>query len=976
MFFSRLINRLYRSTGNLLLICLLLGTNTGNSQCSTCTTGGFEHISPDGDACFDTCNNVMYVPYDVPNGIGSGVLEDSSSNAQLVFDLAEGFSVSLRALLGTAANDSGYGFVIVLATAIENIRTVGTGASIGFEDTPDAIGLVVDTHYDPGGPFNDLEPEDNFRLHLNSIYSPPLIGPKKLLHTGVNTSLDVEDGSFHRFEFKYSARDTLFEVFVDGLQRVSHGVDLMRVLGARFVFPGIYGASGSEGQQQIIGLGGQLSKKDPKIFTDCELEDEFGEWSVGNGTEGGAWQIPLGRRTRQQVDGPPTMLLSVNPYWQVEYTFTLEVEDTLYNGAANDLKGYIGFGIGTSRPFAQDKGFFRGLLWDWGSSPACPANPGTEEPGFSLAMIDAEVEGGCDSATPDYLTSHQEGDGVSVLNSERSPSLGWQMNTPYQVRVRHQRDTLGIWVTGPDQDTLYQFSSNQGSFPAGRFACYTHAQGGVTFTNFRHRLLLNLTTSADTVCLGESVTLTPLPGVVDALNFVDSLEWDFGDGTRERVSGVGTGSVTHRFTQPGRYRVRLLENGYSCFDLTGKTIFVVNTPTVSLPADTTLCPGDLLHLVPTLDSGRVEWSDGSVGPTFIVQGPGVYSVRNYVGDVSCPGIDSIAVSYADTIDYTAEVLPACPWTGEAGAVVFRTSEEEDGLSFLFDGQAGREHTNLDPGQYGVLAEDAFGCLEEATVLIEAGAATLPEVPFAPPLCSGEANGRIGPLPDPGRYAYAVNGVPVAGEELAGLSAGMYNVEITDTIGCAAVISIGIPDALPLRIFGLRDTSLFIGDTLHLRPRPNPLREGTWTWTGTDLMARSDGSASLFPEQRERYRVNFTTAAGCTADTSFFVTPSDLGGIYVPTVFSPNGDGINDFYYPRTGRRANSTARLLEMNIYNRWGVQVFRVTDLQPDDPAGGWNGSHSDGRFAPPGVYVVVLIRELSNGEIVTTHHDIVMIR
>lgn len=56
---------------------------------------------------------------------------------------------------------------------------------------------------------------------------------------------------------------------------------------------------------------------------------------------------------------------------------------------------------------------------------------------------------------------------------------------------------------------------------------------------------------------------------------------------------------------------------------------------------------------------------------------------------------------------------------------------------------------------------------------------------------------------------------------------------------------------------------------------------------------------------------------------------------LPNVFTPNGDGINDFFVPIAPFRYVDS---IEMVIYNRWGEMVFETTD-----PSIKWNGQHED---------------------------------
>lgn len=74
-------------------------------------------------------------------------------------------------------------------------------------------------------------------------------------------------------------------------------------------------------------------------------------------------------------------------------------------------------------------------------------------------------------------------------------------------------------------------------------------------------------------------------------------------------------------------------------------------------------------------------------------------------------------------------------------------------------------------------------------------------------------------------------------------------------------------------------------------------------------------------------------------------------IYLPNVFSPNGDGLNDVFSPLTP----CTLEDYEMAVFDRWGKMLFRSTD-----PASGWDGA-TGGRPAPSGVYAYWLRRRFA---------------
>lgn len=68
-------------------------------------------------------------------------------------------------------------------------------------------------------------------------------------------------------------------------------------------------------------------------------------------------------------------------------------------------------------------------------------------------------------------------------------------------------------------------------------------------------------------------------------------------------------------------------------------------------------------------------------------------------------------------------------------------------------------------------------------------------------------------------------------------------------------------------------------------------------------------------------------------------------VYMATAFSPNGDGLNDRFFPFFD--ATFAVERFDFRVYNRWGRQVF-----QTNDPAQAWQGT-AKGNHLPSGNYV-----------------------
>ena len=90
-------------------------------------------------------------------------------------------------------------------------------------------------------------------------------------------------------------------------------------------------------------------------------------------------------------------------------------------------------------------------------------------------------------------------------------------------------------------------------------------------------------------------------------------------------------------------------------------------------------------------------------------------------------------------------------------------------------------------------------------------------------------------------------------------------------------------------------------------------------------------------------------------------------IYIPTVFTPDGDNINDvFYVFGNFHFKDQGIGGLSFEIFNRWGQMVFKTEDLSEV-----WDGNYSDNP-SPIGTYVYQLkIRDL-----ITTSGTITLIR
>jgi gliding motility-associated-like protein len=95
----------------------------------------------------------------------------------------------------------------------------------------------------------------------------------------------------------------------------------------------------------------------------------------------------------------------------------------------------------------------------------------------------------------------------------------------------------------------------------------------------------------------------------------------------------------------------------------------------------------------------------------------------------------------------------------------------------------------------------------------------------------------------------------------------------------------------------------------------------------------------------------TNDYGCSTDSSFTIALNDFNSFYdihIPNVFTPNGDGQNDYFWVQV---PGNLAECLDLKVYNRWGQMIFKsfggITS---------WDGKNSDGDEMPDGTYMYTI--------------------
>ena len=162
-----------------------------------------------------------------------------------------------------------------------------------------------------------------------------------------------------------------------------------------------------------------------------------------------------------------------------------------------------------------------------------------------------------------------------------------------------------------------------------------------------------------------------------------------------------------------------------------------------------------------------------------------------------------------------------------------------------------------------------------------------------------------------------------------------------------------------------DPNIFLCDEVVIFAESDIATEYSWS-NGV-----SGPTQSVAPEETTTYTVTATDPNGCTSTGSVTITVEvpacDETGIFIPSAFSPNGDGSNDQLLVRS-----NAVKDMDFSVVDRWGDEVFRTTNQRV-----GWNGRFlNDGNELSPDVYAWCLIGRCSNNENIKMTGSVTLLR
>jgi gliding motility-associated-like protein len=201
------------------------------------------------------------------------------------------------------------------------------------------------------------------------------------------------------------------------------------------------------------------------------------------------------------------------------------------------------------------------------------------------------------------------------------------------------------------------------------------------------------------------------------------------------------------------------------------------------------------------------------------------------------------------------------------------------------------------------------------------------------------------------------------------ASGLYNVNLVVTSDKGCVSSISKPvnvNPKPKAEFGMTNNPTLALETVVFSDFSTPTGSiANWYWNFGDSTSANAQNPTHFYADQGNFNITLTIVDqnGCrdSITKSIEVTLLPL----VPTAFSPNKDGFNDFLFVKGG-----PFEKMKLRVYNSWGEMVFESIDQTI-----GWDGTWR-GQDAPIGVYVWVLDVDMFNNKSVRKTGDVTILR
>lgn len=533
--------------------------------------------------------------------------------------------------------------------------------------------------------------------------------------------------------------------------------------------------------------------------------------------------------------------------------------------------------------------------------------------------------GGCDIAKPQLEPEYRQCDGFSYAFSQpNNPLINsyyWDFGDPGSGANNISTDQSPTHVFSAPGVYTIKVVGNRGQECSDSSTAIIRVFPGF-FPAF---------TSAG-VCINNPVQFTDQ--TTTSFGVVDKWDWDFGDIAPDDNSSIQ--NPAWQYTSPGTKNVRLIVgNSVGCLDTLIQPITVIEKPPITLAfKDTLICIPDALQLQAS-GTGQFSWTPltnisnaNTATPTVNPTSTTTYHVQ--LNEQGCINNDSVRVRVVSFVTLSARGDTTICLTDPVQLQAYG-----DALQYQWTPAA----TLNDATIANPIATPVTTTVYQVTGRIGSCSASdnvqVTTVPYpranagpdtticynTPAQLHGSHNGRTFSWSPTSSLLNATTLNPTAYPARTQA----YVLSSFDTQGCPkpgtdTVVVTVLPRIIP---YAGNDTMVVVGQPLQFNAQGGT----SYRWIPGSFLSNpaiSNPIGIYGPETDSiRYIVRVYNSAGCYDSTTIKVTVyKTQPTVFVPSAFTPNGDGLNDVIRPI----AVGIARMNYFRVFNRWGQMVFSTT--------------------------------------------------
>ena len=438
---------------------------------------------------------------------------------------------------------------------------------------------------------------------------------------------------------------------------------------------------------------------------------------------------------------------------------------------------------------------------------------------------------------------------------------------------------------------------------------------------------------------------------------VNSWLWNFGENNAVRED-ANTRNPSYQFNFTGSKTIQLITgNTVGCLDTVQKTVSIFDKPPIDLLfKDTLICINDAVQLQAS-GTGNFTWSPNSqmqqantANPVVTPQQTTTYTVS--LNDQGCINSDTVRVAVVNAVQLTAmQDTTICA----GDAITLKSSS--NGLQYSWQPAENVQQPNaintlaVTPSSttYTITARIG-GCTATDDVVVTTAPYPVANAGLDTLVCYNAAIQLTGSITG-SRFEWSNSSSLTGATTLSPVArpkgTTQYVLTAYDVQGCPkpgydTVLVNVLP---PINAFAGRDTAIIAGQPLQLAASGGVAYQWSPAENLTAANIPNPIATFAFPSDGIQLKVRVLNEANCV-DSAFMVVRvfQTAPTIFVPTAFTPNGDGRNDILKPI----AAGMERIEYFNIYNRWGQLVYSSGQQE----GMGWNGLIG-GKEQGTGTYV-----------------------